>query len=145
MAHADTRSQWSTVFPSMLSATAGINFTFTISIVFLSSVQPPSYQGLCGAICSILLGLAFAFSLPIAQIVMTQVSGSNWIMDSSAPLGSSEEADMLLGYRSAFIYATASAGVGLAACVLFVRIPTPGRMGEKRRESRSTDGEAGGE
>ena len=81
----------------MLCATAGINFTYTLSIIFLCSVQPPAYQGLCGAFCSILLGLAFAFSLPIAQIVMTQVSGSNWIMEDAAPLGSSQEAKTLLG------------------------------------------------
>lgn len=134
--HTNHPLQWSTVFPSMLCATIGINFTFTISIVFLSSVQKSEYQGLVGAICSILLGLAFAFSLPIAQIVMTQVSGSNWIMDGPAPLGSSAEEDMLLGYSSAFLYATVSAGLGLAVCAVLVRIPRPERVGR-------TDGESG--
>lgn len=132
--------QWSTVFPSMLCATIGINFTFTISIVFLSSVQKLEYQGLCGAICSILLGLAFAFSLPIAQIVMTQASGQNWIITDAAALGASVNADLRFGFRTAFIYATVSAGLGLVICALFVRIPKPTRMVAKRRESQSTDG-----
>lgn len=123
-------SQWSTIFPSMLCVTAGINLTFNISITFLSEIQKPEYQGLCGAICSILLGLAFAFSLPIAQIVMTRVSGSDWTMYDLALLGPLSHDVMLLGYRSAFIYATVSAGVGMVLCTLLVRISIPGRTTE---------------
>ena len=42
---------WANAFPSILCATAGINLTFTISIVYLTAVQPPESQGLCGAMC----------------------------------------------------------------------------------------------
>ena len=61
---------WSYVVPSMLCATAGIDLTFTVCIVFFSSVQPLHYQGLSGAVSSILVNLAMSFALSISEIVM---------------------------------------------------------------------------
>lgn len=59
-------SYWKYVFGSMLCATIGIELTFTVSIVFISSVQPLRYQGLSGALCSILVNLAISLSLSIS-------------------------------------------------------------------------------
>jgi MFS family permease len=125
-------SYWANAFPSVLCATAGINVTFTISIVYLTAVQPPELQGLCGAMCSIFLGLAFAFSLPIGQIIMTKVSGRNWVADAPNDPSAYEEVDrqsMILGYRAAFVYAAVSAGVGLVLCVFGVGVPGGLRKG----------------
>lgn len=119
-------SYWANVFPSVLCATAGINFTFTISMVYLTAVQPPELQGLCGAMCSIFLGLAFAFSLPIGQIIMTKVSGKNWMIDAPRERSDYDESDresMILGYRAAFVYAAVSAALGLGFCIFGVSIP----------------------
>jgi MFS family permease len=119
-------SYWAYAFPSVLCATAGINLTFTISIVYLTAVQPPESQGLCGAMCSIFLGLAFAFSLPIGQIIMTKVSGRNWMADAPDDRSAYDEVDrqsMILGYRAAFVYAAVSAGLGLVLCAFGVSVP----------------------
>jgi hypothetical protein len=89
-------------------------------------VQPPELQGLCGAMCSIFLGLAFAFSLPIGQIIMTKVSGRNWMTDAPNDRSAYDEDDrqsMILGYRAAFIYAAVSTGFGLILCVFGVSVP----------------------
>lgn len=103
---------WSFVMPSMLCATIGIDLTFTISIVFFSSVQPLRYQGLSGAVCSSLVNLAMSFALSISEIVMKQASS-----DVFDPVES-----INWGYQATFFYAAASAAVGLIICVLMVRI-----------------------
>lgn len=118
---------WSTVLPSMLCATIGIDLTFTISIIFLSSVQPLRYQGLSGAVCSILVNLAMSFSLPISEIVITLAQKRFAPTPTTQGLPSSAEGgalDKMLdwGYQASFFYAAASAGVGLVICLLFVRI-----------------------
>jgi MFS family permease len=139
---------WANAFPSVLCATAGINLTFTISIVYLTAVQPAESQGLCGAMCSIFLGLAFAFSLPIGQIVMTKVSGTNWMIDApidEAAYDADDRSSMILGYRAAFIYAAVSAGLGLILCLFGVSIPKALRVGKEDDEveddRRSNDAE----
>ena len=136
---------WANAFPSVLCATAGINLTFTISIVYLTAVQPSELQGLCGAMCSIFLGLAFAFSLPIGQIVMTKVSGRNWMIDAPTERTAYDEDDrrsMIEGYRAAFIYAAVSAGLGLILCLCGVSIPKALRAGkepEKHEDDRRSN------
>jgi MFS family permease len=129
---------WANAFPSVICATAGINLTFTISIVYLTAVQPSESQGLCGAMCSIFLGLAFAFSLPIGQIVMTKVSGTNWMIDApidEAAYDGDDRSSMILGYRAAFTYAAVSAGLGLILCLFGVSIPKALRAGKEDDKS----------
>ncbi len=103
---------WSFVMPSMLCATIGIDLTFTVSIVFFSSVQPLRYQGLSGAVCSSLVNLAMSFALSISEIVMKEAIGNKAIPDVAVNWG----------YQATFFYAAGSAGVGLILSVLFVRI-----------------------
>lgn len=116
---------WSAVLPSMLCATLGIDLTFTVSLVFLSSIQPQRYQGLCGAVCSILVNLAMSFSLPVSEIV-TKRAQSGMSVGTEALSGAAEQkaVDDLtnMGFKAAFLYAAASAGLGFVICVLFVRI-----------------------
>ncbi|KAK5165105.1 uncharacterized protein LTR77_009202 [Saxophila tyrrhenica] len=103
---------WSFVMPSMLCATVGIDLTFTVSIVFFSSVQPIRYQGLSGAVCSSLVNLAMSFALSISEIVMKQTSSTRTLPKDATNWG----------YKATFLYAAASAGVGLVLCVAFVKI-----------------------
>lgn len=136
-------SYWANAFPSVLCATAGINLTFTISMVYLTAVQPPELQGLCGAMCSIFLGLAFAFSLPIGQIIMTKVSGRNWMIDAPTEQSAYDQDDresIIVGYRAAFVYAAASAGLGLVLCVFGVSVPGALRSGKRRHAKEDTEG-----
>ncbi|KAK3721047.1 hypothetical protein LTR37_003337 [Vermiconidia calcicola] len=103
---------WSYVVPSMLCATIGIDLTFTISIVFFSSVQPLRYQGLSGAVCSSLVNLAMSFALSISEIVSKEAQSSEIL-----PIQS-----INWGFQASFLYGAASAGLGLIICVICVRI-----------------------
>ncbi|GIZ41676.1 hypothetical protein CKM354_000497400 [Cercospora kikuchii] len=115
---------WSFVMPSMLCATIGIDLTFTISCVYLSSVSPLRYQGLAGAVSSILVNLAMSFSLSISEIVAVKAESAIVVPDYASPAEQLVFADKkaIRGYKYAFIYAAASAGLGLLIAVLFVRI-----------------------
>jgi hypothetical protein len=134
---------WASAFPSVLCATVGINLTFTISMVYLTAVQPAELQGLCGAMCSIFLGLAFAFSLPIGQIIMTKTSGRNWMTvapETRSVYGGDNRRSMTLGFRAAFVYAAISAGLGLCLCVFGVNVPDVLRRGRERDVKDDTEG-----
>jgi MFS family permease len=116
---------WEFVLPSMLCATIGIDLTYTISLVYFSSAQPKRYQGLCGAVCSILVNLAISFSLPISEIIEARADGSVTCtlgIDRDA-FQQCEDSAINWSYRATFIYAAASACCGLVICVLFVRLP----------------------
>jgi hypothetical protein len=114
---------WPFVMPSMLCATAGIDLTFTISVVFLSAVQPLKHQGLAGAVSSILVNLAMSFSLSISEIVSIKARSTFNMPDAGSPQwAAAEDKRMHLGSQAAFFYAAASAGLGLIVSILFVRI-----------------------
>lgn len=108
---------WPFPFPAMLCGTLGIDLTFLISITFLSAVQPVRYQGLAGAVSSVLvnLGIAFsqAFSAIVSQKAFVQVSGGNH---------NSVSERLARSTKAQFWFAVGSAGVGFIVCVLFVRI-----------------------
>jgi len=117
---------WAFVLPSMLCATLGVDVTFTVSLIFLAAVQPQKYQGLCGAVCSILVNLAMSFSLPISEIVQHRAETSVSLAgteDSAAKMMSASNHMMNWGFQTAFLYGAASAGLGLVISVLFVHIP----------------------
>lgn len=131
-------SYWSYVMPSMLCATLGIDLTFTVSVVFLSSVQPLRYQGLAGAVSSILVNLAMSFALSISEIVSAQAESTASISTSPGSDQDRSAKQEAVGFRSAFIYAAASAGLGLIICVLFVRISRSVAQQKRPDEEHST-------
>ena len=103
--------------------------TFTIAAIFLSSSQPLKFQGVAGAVSSILVNLAMSFSLPISLVVKeaaaAHVAGDT--IDSKAD-------STLWGFRAAFIYGAASAACGLVIVVFFVKISRSVFSGEKQQE-----------
>lgn len=114
---------WAFVMPSMLCATIGIDLTFTVSVIFLTAVQPQRYQGLAGAVSSILVNLAMSFSLSISEIVAKKAESDVVVPELGSPGWA--EADFkrtAWPFQAAFIYAAVSAGVGLVISVFFVRI-----------------------
>jgi MFS family permease len=114
---------WAFVMPSMLCATAGIDLTFTISVVFLSAVQPLKHQGLAGAVSSILVNLAMSFSLSISEIVSIKAQSTITMPDAASHQWTSAALRRAhRGSQAALIYAAASAGLGLVVSILFVRI-----------------------
>lgn len=93
--------------PAMVCATLGIDLTYTLSSIFLTSVQPPRYQGLSGAISSVVVNLGISFFLMFADIVQTATEGRGTVSS----------------FRAVFWFGTSLAGAGFLICVLFVRIP----------------------
>ena len=120
---------WSEVLPSMICGTLGIDLTFTIAAIFLSSSQPLKFQGVAGAVSSILVNLAMSFSLPISLIVKEAAAAhvASDTIDSKADSTS-------WGFRAAFIYGAASAACGLIIVIFFVSISRSVFSGEKKQD-----------
>jgi hypothetical protein len=120
---------WSEVLPSMICGTLGIDLTFTIAAIFLSSSQPLKFQGVAGAVSSILVNLAMSFSLSISLIVK-EAAMAHALSDTI-----DNQADSTVwSFRAAFIYGAASAGCGLIVCILFVKISRSVVSGRKRED-----------
>jgi hypothetical protein len=120
---------WSEVLPSMICGTLGIDLTFTVAAIFLSSSQPLKFQGVAGAVSSILVNLAMSFSLPISLIVK-EAAAAHVLNDAI-----DNEADSAVwGFRAASAYGAASAGCGLIVCIFFVKISRSVVSGKKREE-----------
>lgn len=117
---------WSEVLPSMICGTLGIDLTFTIATIFLSSSQPLKFQGVAGAVSSILVNLAMSFSLPISLIVKEAATAHvlNDTLDNDVD-------PEVWGFRAAFIYGSASAAIGLLVCIFCVRISRSVVSGKK--------------
>jgi hypothetical protein len=124
---------WSEVLPSMICGTLGVDLTFTIAAIFLSSSQPLKFQGVAGAVSSIFVNLAMSFSLPISLIVKEAAAAH--VLDDTID----NEADSTIwGFRAAFIYGAVSAGCGLIVCIFFVRISRSVVSGEKTQDDEES-------
>ncbi|KAK0944133.1 hypothetical protein LTR29_004265 [Friedmanniomyces endolithicus] len=129
---------WAVVVPSMLCATCGIDVTYTVSLVHISSTQPKKYQGLCGAMCSIMINLGMAFALPISEIIQMK-AGMAYNCDYSSRTPESMAClDNAINWRyeAMFLYAAASAGLGFIVCILFVRFPRTAAKDKPADEER---------
>jgi MFS family permease len=60
---------WAYIFPSMIFATIGIDITFNVANVFITTSLPQRQQGLAGAVIMLLLHLGIAVCLGFADIV----------------------------------------------------------------------------
>ena len=97
---------WSYVFPAMIGATIGIDITFNVANIFITTNLPQNRQGLAGALINSLLYLGIAFLLAFADVTQTE----------TAHLG------VKRSYQVVFWYQLACAGVALAVMLGFVRI-----------------------
>ncbi|KAK0357200.1 hypothetical protein LTR91_005027 [Friedmanniomyces endolithicus] len=129
---------WAVVIPSMICATCGIDITYTVSLVHISSTQPKKYQGLCGAMCSIMINLGMAFSLPISEIIQMKAGMAyNCDYSSATPENiACSNNSTNWGFEAMFLYAAASAGLGFIVCALFVRFPRTAAKDKPADEER---------
>ncbi|KAF6790705.1 major facilitator superfamily transporter [Colletotrichum musicola] len=65
---------WAYIFPAMVCATIGIDISFTVSNVFITTALPEHYQGLAGAFINSLLFLGVSFCLGVSDIVVHQTT-----------------------------------------------------------------------
>ena len=97
---------WAYVFPAMIGATIGIDITFNVANIFISTSLSHSRQGLAGAVINSLLYLGIAFCLAFADV--TQVE--------------TEKRGMKESYQCVFWFQLALAALALAILLVFVRI-----------------------
>ncbi|KAI3546921.1 major facilitator superfamily transporter [Colletotrichum filicis] len=123
----DNPNYWAYVFPAMICGTIGIDITYTVSNVFITTNLPSHRQGLAGALINSLLFLGISFFLGIGDVVVGETTG----------LG------LKKSYQAAFWLAT---GVAAVALVLYALV----RIGsaksdltmEEREQLAAADAEA---
>ncbi len=99
-------SYWAYVFPSMICATIGIDITFNVANIFITTNLSSKRQGLAGALINSLLYLGIAILLAFAGFVQTE----------TASLG------LKRSYQSVFWYQLACAATALVILTGFVRL-----------------------
>jgi MFS family permease len=99
-------SYWAYIFPAMICATLGIDITYNVSNIFITTSMPKARQGLAGAFMNSLLFLGIAVFLSFADLAVSETEGR----------GQRES------YKVAFWLATALAGTGLIVMFLGVKI-----------------------
>ncbi|KAH8722671.1 major facilitator superfamily domain-containing protein [Phaeosphaeriaceae sp. PMI808] len=97
---------WAFIFPAMVCATLGIDITYNVSNIFITTSMPKARQGLAGAFMNSLLFLGIAFFLSFGDLAVSKTKDR----------GQRES------YQIAFWLATALAGAGLIIMFLGVQI-----------------------
>ena len=123
---------WAYIFPSMICATVGIDITFNVSNIFITTSLPRKQQGLAGAVTMLLLHLGIAVCLGFADIVNTFTI---------ARLGQRES------YHAVFWFEVACAATALCILILFVKIKKAESemTAEEREELEATTSGSGEE
>ena len=97
---------WAFIFPAMFGATLGIDITWNVANVFITTSLVQSQQGLAGALINSLVFLGIAFVLSFADVTQNQ----------TAHLG------LKRSYQSVFWYQLAVQSTALVIMLAFVRI-----------------------
>ncbi|KNG48603.1 MFS general substrate transporter [Stemphylium lycopersici] len=97
---------WAYIFPAMICATLGIDITYNVSNIFITTSLPKARQGLAGSFMNSLLFLGIAVYLSFADLAVSET----------------EERGKRQSYKVAFWLATALAGAGLIIMFLGVKI-----------------------
>ena len=97
---------WAYIFPAMICATVGVDITYNVSNIFITTSMPKHRQGLAGAFMNSLLFLGIAVFLSFADLAVSQT----------------EERGLRESYKIAFWLATALSGAGLILMFLGVNI-----------------------
>ncbi|KAF2845612.1 MFS general substrate transporter [Plenodomus tracheiphilus IPT5] len=97
---------WAYIFPAMVCATLGIDVTYNVSNIFITTSLPKARQGLAGAFMNSLLFLGIAVFLSFADLAVSET----------------EERGKRESYKVAFWLATALSGAGLIIMFLGVNI-----------------------
>ncbi|KAJ5566575.1 hypothetical protein N7535_008213 [Penicillium sp. DV-2018c] len=97
---------WAFVFPAMICGTVGIDISFNVTNVFITTNLPSAKQGLAGALINCTLHMGIAVMLGFADITQTQ----------TLHLGTRRS------YKAVFWYQTGLAILGTLIVAFFVRI-----------------------
>ena len=103
----DDANYWVHIFPSMVCATIGIDITFNITNIFVTTSLPKKQQGLAGSVTMFLLHLTMALDLGFADIVNVSMLPALGVKGS---------------YKAVFWLEVACASAALFVLVFFVKI-----------------------
>ncbi|KAL1863195.1 hypothetical protein Plec18167_003979 [Paecilomyces lecythidis] len=101
----DEPNYWAYIFPAMVAATIGVDITYSVSNIFITTNLPQHQQGVAGAVINSILFLSISFFLGIADIVVSR----------TGYLG------LKGSYKAAFWFSVACAGVAVVL-LAFVKI-----------------------
>lgn len=101
-------SYWAYVFPAMICATAGIDVTYNVTNIFITTSMPKHRQGLAGALINSILFLGISIWLGFADLAVAQSQARGMSVRES--------------YKVAFWFAVASAAAGCIIMTLGVKI-----------------------
>lgn len=97
---------WAYIFPAMLGATVGIDVTYNVANVFITTSLTSSQQGLAGALLNSLVFLGIAFVLGFADVTQHETARHG----------------LKRSYQSVFWYQLAVQSTALVIMLAFVRI-----------------------
>ncbi|KAF2740123.1 MFS general substrate transporter [Polyplosphaeria fusca] len=97
---------WEYIFPAMICATAGIDITYNVTNIFITSSMPKARQAVAGALINSILFLGISFFLGLADLAVTQTANRG----------------QRQSYKVAFWFATGVAAAGLIVMFSGVRI-----------------------
>ncbi|GLA56029.1 hypothetical protein AnigIFM63604_003970 [Aspergillus niger] len=123
--HAARAGYWPYVFPAMICGTWGMDVTYNVTNIFVTTSVPERQQGLAAAVANIILFLGISFWLGWGDFTSAQVNG-----------------DLRARYQAALWMAVGLAGLGLIIMVLFVKIkPARSEVTVDEKEGNSGDTE----
>lgn len=97
---------WAYVFPACICCTIGIDITFSVTNIFITTSLPLKQQGLAGALINSLLQLGIAFFLGFGALIARET----------------ESQGTRQSYKYVFWFSLACAGTALLIMAGFVRI-----------------------
>ncbi|TGO26005.1 hypothetical protein BPAE_0068g00390 [Botrytis paeoniae] len=115
-------SFWAWVFTAMTFATLGIDITFNVTTIFITTSLPSSQQGLAGALINSIMQFSIAVCLGLSEII------SNAVQNKSGSLRDS--------YRAVFWFEVTCASIALCILIPFCKIDsaTAGLTDEERKD-----------
>lgn len=99
-------SYWAWVFPAMVCATLGIDISYNVSSIFITTNVAKNEQGLAGACVNGLVFLGIAFFLGWADLAVAKTS----------------QLGVRGSYKTAFFLGTGCAGVAIVLVALGIRV-----------------------
>ena len=99
---------WAYIFPAMIFATVGIDITFNIAAIFITTQLPRERQGLGGGLINSVLQLGVALCLGFTDIIQSETVKYQGLRRS---------------YKNTFWFGVAAGACALLIMVLFVDIP----------------------
>ena len=115
----DGASYWAWVFPAMICGTLGVDITYNITSIFITTSLPEHQQGLAGALFNSLLFLGISFFLGFADLTAA----------------ATEKQGLRQSYKAALWFVVACAAVSLVLLLGFVRLSKAESIGDGGEEN----------